>query len=65
VLLCPFLLKDTRSNRERGIWGTTSTADLGNIAPRSCDEKVGSADVKPKKRNFRSPQRGSKKKEFS
>jgi len=25
--------------RERGIWGTPSTADLGNIAPRPCDEK--------------------------
>ena len=51
--------------KEGGIWGTTSTADLGNIAPRSCDERVGSADVKPKKRSFGSPQRGRKKKEFS
>jgi len=55
VLLCPFLLKDTRSNRERGIWGTPSTADLGNIAPQAWDKKVGSADVKPKKRKLRKP----------
>ena len=65
MLLCLREIRLADKFVEGGIWGRPSTADLGNIAPRSCDERVGSADVKPKKRNFGSPQRGRKKKEFS